>query len=1176
MIAIDVLRSELQGRLRLLSEDLIERAKDVKIKAELKNAFDKLHEGGRTSQSFEMWQEDFLEQVAVAWLLACMFVRFMEDNELIRESWIAGDGECRKRAEDALELFFKEHRLASEREYFQHVFHEVGKIKAAQDLFAEGKTPLWAMGPSADAARNLLNYWREIEPETGLLKRSFKVENADTRFLGDLYQDLSEKAKKKYALLQTPVFVEEFILDRTLTPALDEFGLKNIRLIDPTCGSGHFLLGAFERLYRLWEKPAYSTGKATTDVQNALDGVWGVDINPFAVAIARFRLIVAALHACDIKLLKQAPAWDIHLATGDSLLFGSFPIGDGRRDKITHQGDFLETPAIFAVEDKAALQHILGQGYHVVVGNPPYITVKDAAQNQAYRNLYETCYRKYSLGAPFTERFWQLAIQKGEDGAHDGGYIGMITTNSFMKREFGKKLIEEFFPKVDLTHVVNSAIAPIPGHTTPTVILFGRNRKPVSDVVRTVFGIRKDPDWNTSDPSLGIAWKSIVSHINRCGSRNDYVSVADWSRKSFGIHPWTLMGGGAVELKESIENSATTFLRDHTDSIGFGAVIGEEEAFCFPVENRYRLRVEDPFVRPVIQGDQVRDWCCDRSLLTLFPYDDNLELVAVPSLLNHLWPLRTLLENRADFNNRTYAETGRAFWEYHQIPVERNRTSGAIAFAEVVSHNHFVLDRGGNVLKQTAPMIKLGADATLDDYLAILGLLNSSTACFWLKQVCFPKDGTSQWDERYQHSSSKVENFPLPEGRSPELSRQLDALGRRYGECLPGNAFQKSVPAKKLVDDIRTHAASIRRQMISLQEELDWHCYELYSLLSEDLRYSGDDLPELELGQRAFEIVMARQMEKGELETTWFDRHGSTPITEIPAHLPKAYRKLVERRIKLIETNKEIGLIEKPEYKRRWNTEAWEDQEKQALKNWLLDRLESSKYRRGTDRRPELTTTSQMADVAATDKEFRQVAELYTGRPDFNMANLVAELVESESVPLLPCLRYKATGIRKRAVWENVWELQRRQDAGEDVGTIPVPPKYATADFQKTDYWRLRGKLDVPKERWVSFPHCSPDGDPSLVVAWAGWSQLQQAQAVTMYYVNREKTEGWSSQRLTPLLTALDQLLPWVFQWHPIDPDTGASPGEEFRAVLEEDARKLELTLETIRQWTPPVRGGRR
>src|SRR5262249_44318920 len=162
------------------------------------------------------------------------------------------------------------------------------------------------------AAMKLLAFWREIDPEGGHLKRSFEVEEGDTRFLGDLYQELSEKAKEKYALLQTPVFVEEFILDRTLNPAIDEFGLEKVRLIDPPWGSGLSLVGAFARLFRLWMK---RESNEIVAAQKALDGVWGVDITPFAVAIARFRLIVAALQACGINSLKtgRTPAWKIHL-----------------------------------------------------------------------------------------------------------------------------------------------------------------------------------------------------------------------------------------------------------------------------------------------------------------------------------------------------------------------------------------------------------------------------------------------------------------------------------------------------------------------------------------------------------------------------------------------------------------------------------------------------------------------------------------------------------------------------------------------------------------------------------------------------------------------------------------------------------------------------------------------
>ena len=124
---------------------------------------------------------------------------------------------------------------------------------------------MWTVTPSHDAAKALLAFWRR-RAESAEIVHDFTEPNWNTRFLGDLYQDLSEHAKKTYALLQTPEFVEEFILDYTLTPAIEEFGLtpdppearpdlpRLLRVIDPTCGSGHFLLGAFHRLLHQWEQ----------------------------------------------------------------------------------------------------------------------------------------------------------------------------------------------------------------------------------------------------------------------------------------------------------------------------------------------------------------------------------------------------------------------------------------------------------------------------------------------------------------------------------------------------------------------------------------------------------------------------------------------------------------------------------------------------------------------------------------------------------------------------------------------------------------------------------------------------------------------------------------------------------------------------------------------------------
>ena len=123
----------------------------------------------------------------------------------------------------------------------------------------------------------------------------------------------------------------------------------------------------------------------------------------------------------------------------------------------------------------------------------------------------------------------------------------------------------------------------------------------------------------------------------------------------------------------------------------------------------------------------------------------------------------------------------------------------------------------------------------------------------------------------------------------------------------------------------------------------------------------------------------------------------------------------------------------------------------------------NAEYHKGTKDNPELTTTAQIADVASADAEFLQVAALYRGRPDFDVAELVAELVEGEAVPFLPILRYKPAGLRKREVWERTWDLQRQQDAGKDVGDIPVPPKYTTADFLKTDYLATAGQARCPQ-----------------------------------------------------------------------------------------------------------------
>lgn len=1213
------------------------------VQAEWQGAFD----NGRTRETFEAFIDAAFDQSVVHWVLGCVFLRFLEDNGLVDRPFLSGPSEDRRDlARERQETYFRASPHDSDAEYLLATFEEAARLPGLSGLFDPAHNPLFRLPLSGDGAMALLRFFREVVPETGALAHDFTEAEWNTRFLGDLYQDLSEDARKRYALLQTPDFVEAWILDRTLEPAIQEFGHEQLRMIDPACGSGHFLLGGFARLLREWQRHAPGL-PATEQAQRALEGVAGVDLNPFAVEIARFRLLVAALRAGGVSRLASAPAFRMHIAAGDSLLHGQHfarhelgGAAEGFRRVLRHH---------YAAEDTAELDSILGRQYHAVVGNPPYITPKDAAMRDAYREIYTSCHMKYGLGAPFTERFFDLALQGTRDRA--AGFVGLIVANSFMKREFGKKLIQEVLPKLDLTHVVNCDGAYIPGHGTPTVILFGRNRAPVASVVRTVRGVRGEPS-TPDDPAHGFVWSAIVAQTDQERSESAFISTEDTARAVLGRYPWNMGGGGAAEVQAAIEGDRQR-LASVCAAIGVFGMTNADEAMLADEGAFRRSGCEEQARRPLVVGDAVRDWSVTSTDPVVFPYSDSTlsPLSDIPMTARWLWPARTTMGNRATFSQQTYFAEGRPWWEWHQVAMER-LAGPTITFPFVSTHNHFVLDREGKVFIRTAPIIKLPEGASEEDCLALMGLLNSSTGCFWLQQICHNKGGPGggsskdeKWHDFYEHDGGKVGRFPLAAERPLDLAFALDAEAQRLAANRPAAICARAIPTRDALSIGHTEAEAARARMIALQEELDWRSYRLYGLLDSPLEHP--DPPPIRLGERAFEIVIARRMAAEEEETTWFEWLHATPITELPTHWPADYRAVVERRIALIDSDPRIALIERQNCKRRWEAEPWEKLKQDALRTWLLDRLEDGRLWPFDD--PRLVSTNQLADLLRRDADFLAVAGVYRGRPDFDLEALVAELVAKEAVPFLSVLRYAETGLRKREQWEQTWGLQRREDAidaevaarrpefmaraelaaqerwrgfnprrpaetpevyaarmaagvdaqaveqeadrliaqeqarrkREEVGPIPVPPKYRTPDFQSQDFWRLRGGLDVPKERFVSFPGCHRDADGSLVVTWAGYDHLARARAIAAYYLERKEADGWSSERLVPLLAGLIELLPWLRQWHnDYDPDTGERMGDYFAVFVNEEARSLGMTEAAVAAWQPvavPRRGrGRR
>jgi hypothetical protein len=1231
MINRQALLADLQKFLQRIEADLLERSESTEVPevpAALHAEYEKASKAERTAQNYEDWRTDTITQAAAAWVLSCVFVRFLEDNSLIDPPKIAGPGDRLARARDEHEMYFRSHPQHTDREYLLSIFAELAKLPGTKDIFGEHNAindlPNWLSG---DAAGELLNFFQKIDASTGDLVHDFTDHNWDTRFLGDLYQDLSEAARKKFALLQTPDFVEEFILDRTLEPALDEFGLEQdlgssnhgklpgfddrntlripFKMIDPACGSGHFLLGAFPRLLDRWQRKEPGTNIREL-TQRALNSIHGVDINPFAVAIAKFRLLLVAMKSCDIQRLVDAPAFHVNVACGDSLLHGENRTSTGQNlmdfaDGATDQELYAHA---YPAEDLQKVRNLLRSGtYHCVVANPPYIVPKDRKLNDWYRKRFSACHMKYSLAVPFMQQIFQLAV--------NGGFTGQITANSFMKREFGKKLIESFFPTVDVTHVIDTSGAYIPGHGTPTVIVFGRNRPPVSSTIRTVLGIRGEPS-TPKDPSMGFVWQALVHQVNLEDAQSEWASAADAERTRYHRHPWSIGGGGAAELKEQIDESGDSSLGDFTESIGITSFTLEDDIFIQPKLGLVRRGLRPPEIRKMIEGVSIRDWAIGENDFVAWPYDQDFqpcELTPTNLLYRFFWPARTNISNNKMFGGKTKIESGLKWFEFGRLTYSKLVTPLSIAFPDVSTHNHFSIDHGGSVFKSTAPIIKCKPDASEAFHAELCGILNSSVTGFWLKQVWQNKGSTvdehgarqrtAPFEDFYQFNCTSLGRFPLP----LEQPKQLPALlveATKVSEAELPSAVLASIAGLNRDELIsRLHRSSNewhsqRWKVIAWQEELDWQVYEAYGIVKSSSNVSQPDgsvlIPAngLMQGQRAFEIILARKIAAGETQSTWFERHGSTPITDLPAEWPDSYKNLVKRRMELIECDLNIRLVEQPQYKRRWNTEPWESKLERALREWLLVRLETFFDFDGrmtdevdaSNRRVPLSeiaiySVAQLADAARRDPQFMEVGELYRDDPAFDVQSLVEELVLAENVPHLPILRYKDSGLRKRAEWEKTWDLQRREDAGESVGTIPVPPKYTSADFISTGgarYWALRGKLDVPKERWISFPHCEgPDG--TLVICWAGYDHLQQAQAISAYYV-RVQTEfgGSDDPRLIPLLASLIELLPWLKQWHnePNANFDGLRMGDYFEGFVNEEARNLGKTVAEIKAWVPP------
>lgn len=489
--------------------------------------------------------------------------------------------------------------------------------------------------------------------------------------------------------------------------------LKSLRIVDPACGSGVFLIMAFDflkaELTRVNDKIKDLLPKAehygdlleyVPDSDILTNNLFGVDVNVESVEIAKLSLWIKTA-----RRGKVLDSLDTSLRVGDSL------IEDSNFAYLDHAFTWETAfPSVFAEG-----------GFDVVLGNPPYVRMEFLKTLKPYlETRYEVVSDRADLYCYFYERGLRLL--------KPGGRLGFISSNTFFKTGSGKPLREYLLREATLEGVVDFGDLQIfEGVTTyPAILTMKRGAVP----------------------------KGHELHFWKVDGLPETNFQAAWE-KAAGPYPQAALGAGSWEL----ENSALRALRDKIrtgrktlkDVYGLpcrGVVSGLNGAFVIDNATKERLCAQDPksadLLKPFLEGKDLKRWRAEpRGLWLIYIPKSRIAIDDYPAIREWLLPFKPALEARA--TKQEWFELQQAQEAY--IP---HFETAKVAYPEFCNANQFTHD-AGNYLNNKCYFVP-----TTDEWLA--PLLNSKVSWFSITGSSVPVRGGF-----YQMHSQFVEQVPIPD-----------------------------------------------------------------------------------------------------------------------------------------------------------------------------------------------------------------------------------------------------------------------------------------------------------------------------------------------------------------------------------------------------------------------------
>jgi len=327
------------------------------------------------------------------------------------------------------------------------VGHELDKIKISDDLLEEIICGLYE------------DHKEDID------KFDFAAIDADIlgsiyeQYLGTIQKEHGKNTKRKsHGIYYTPKYIVDYIVKNTLGKVIDDL-IKNkeyskigkLKVLDPACGSGSFLLKALQVFDEAYAKtPEDKDYPKMRKIKALKQNIYGVDLDDEAAELTKLNLLLSAVSA-----RKKLPNLDHNIECGNSLIDDPKVAGDKAFDWKKRFPDVM---------DKG--------GFDVIVGNPPY----GAALASNEKNIFR---EKYISGKLEIDSF-ALFIEKGLSLLKEEGYFGFIIPNTILTLDKFAELRLFLLNHVHLYEIVNLGPGVFEDSTISTILLFFSKNKPTT------------------------------------------------------------------------------------------------------------------------------------------------------------------------------------------------------------------------------------------------------------------------------------------------------------------------------------------------------------------------------------------------------------------------------------------------------------------------------------------------------------------------------------------------------------------------------------------------------------------------------------------------------------------------------------------------------------------------